>query len=263
MKSTVLVLGSTSLISQLVTRQLVNDGFTVKALVRNKVKAHALLGDTVELTTGDATRKDDIERALSGCNRVHISLTAPAELTAVQHITALAQDIPFAKISYVSGSTVSEANAFYPMVKAKLAAERLIVDSGVPYQIFRPSIFEETLANFVNNGRASVLGKQAKSYHLVSGTEFAQLVSNEFIKDGNFREQIFGEAAVTLNDALKAYCARHHPEIKKVSNLPHGMAKMIALLTRTPALKEASNFMAYLEKVGEGYSEDGAKMQFA
>ncbi|WKN46190.1 SDR family oxidoreductase [Tunicatimonas pelagia] len=256
MKSKVLVLGSTGLIGRIVTQQLVTDDFLVKVLARNPAKAEKMFGNQVEIISGDAINRENLKAALTDCEQVHISLSQPAELVAVRHVVSLTTELSLQKISYVSGSTVSEENNFFPMIKDKLEAEQLIQGSGVPYQIFKPTIFREALANFVNNGRASVLGKQTRPYHLVSGQEFARLVSQELLKEENFYQKIFGKQSVTLNKALEEYCTQHHPQIKKVTNLPYGIAKFIAWLTRTPTLKEAANFFAYLEKVGEGYPEE-------
>ena len=54
-----------------------------------------------------------------------------------------------------------------------------------------------------------------------------------------------------MKDLLEKYCQHRYPEIKKVSSVPVGMIKIIAILTGNKGLKDAASLFAYFEKVGE------------
>ncbi len=255
MNEKILVLGSTGLLGKIATNQLVNDGFIIKTLVRNQAKAKKIFSSKVEIIQGDITKREELKNALKGCEKVHISLSYPVELTVVKHIVSLAKELSINKISYISGSTVKKENIFFPVIKDKFDAEELLKKSGVNYQIFKPTFFEESLERFVVKGRASILGKQENPYHIASAKQFSKLVSSAFRNDENMVKSIFGDKAITLNEALLNHCKKNHPEIKKVSNLPYFMANVISFLSGDKALKETAKFFAYFEKVGENYSE--------
>jgi nucleoside-diphosphate-sugar epimerase len=258
MTKKILVLGSTGLLGKAVTQRFIEEKYKVRILVRNPDKASALFPFGVEIVKGDAQSKWDLKKALQDIDYVHISLSYPAEGIAVKHLISLLPESGIKKISYVSGSTVKAENTFHPYIAAKYESEQWIQKSGVGYQIFKPTLFYETLENFVNNGRASILGPQKKPYHLASANKLAALVCQRLEEKKSSVEFVFGENASMLNEALTAYCQKNHPEIEKVSHLPYFMANAIALLSRNKALKETARFFKYLERVGENYQAKAA-----
>jgi uncharacterized protein YbjT (DUF2867 family) len=71
---TILVAGATGLIGQPVARQLHQDGFQVRVLVRDARRARARLGPDLEYVEGDVEDAAVVERAVDGCSGVHVSL---------------------------------------------------------------------------------------------------------------------------------------------------------------------------------------------
>lgn len=110
------------------------------------------------------------------------------------------------------------------------------------------------LPRFVNQGRASVLGKQPHPYHWVAADDIAGIVSTAygFGEAANQRLIVHGPEAISMHEALRRYCAVFHPDIKDVSSMPFWLVKLLAIVTGNQELKGAGELMSYFEKVGEG-----------
>jgi len=125
--------------------------------------------------------------------------------------------------------------------------------TGNPYIIFRPSWFFESLDLMVRDGKAMMLGKQPNPCHWVAANDYAQMVATAY-KLPEAKNKIFfihGPVQCLMTDLLEKYCKRRYPEIRKVSTVPLGMIKMIAILTGNKELKNAASLFAYFEKVKE------------
>ncbi len=139
------------------------------------------------------------------------------------------------------------------MVDRKFLAEKAIRESGIPYVMICPTWVMESLPLFVNQGRAAVLGKQSHPYHWVAAEDIARMVATAYglWEATNRRFIVHGPEVISMQDALRRYCAAFHPEIKEISSMPFWLVKLLAILTRNPGLKGAGEMMAYFEKVGE------------
>ena len=70
----VLVVGATGMLGKPVVQALRQRGLIVRAFVRDKEKAERLLGAGYEFAQGDVTDEATVQRALEGCQAVHVSL---------------------------------------------------------------------------------------------------------------------------------------------------------------------------------------------
>lgn len=191
---------------------------------------------------------------MDGCYGVHISLPSEVEQQVAETVAKLAARHGVERISYISGATVAEEHRWFPMANRKFLAEQAIREAGVPYTIFCPTWFMESLPLFVVQGRASILGKQPYPYHWVAAEDYARMVSTAYglAEAANQRFIVHGPEAIGMHEALRRYCAVFHPEIKQVSTLPFWLVKLLATITRNQELKSAGELMAYFDKVGEG-----------
>lgn len=253
MQKTILVIGGTGLLGRPVARRLQDGGFGVRVLTRSRARAEATLGAAFEIVEGSALDAACLQEAMSGCQGVHISLQPDIEQAAAALVARLAGAQGIERITYISGGTVAEENAWSPMTRIKLQAEADVRGSGVPFTIFCPTFFMETLPLFVRAGRATVMGKQPPFHWLAAG-DYARMVAASYTLDAaaNQRFIVHGPEAIPMADALARYCAAFHPEIKQVSTMPIWMVKALATLTRNAGLREAGEMFAYFEKVGEG-----------
>ena len=261
MKKTILVVGATGMLGMPVARQLHKDGYTVRVLARNPENAKAKLGDSFDYVRGDVEDLSSLENALDGCFGVHINLRGgpkPEDFDRIEHrgsanIARVAKSKGVQRISYLSGAATFEENAWFPMVKAKLQAEKALRDSGVPCTIFCATHFMESLSLAVRGNRAMIIGKQPHPLHWLAASDYAEMVSRAFElpEAANKRLYIFGPRALTMSEALHTYCSIVHPGIK-VSSVPVWVLSLIGKLSFNPEVQNIAELMKFFEKVGEG-----------
>lgn len=247
----ILVIGASGLLAKPVIRYLDNAGHQLRLFSR-KVN-QSMFDKEYDLVQGDVFNQGDLTKAMTGCDTVHISLSTMNEALAVRLIveTALKEGIKL--ISTVSGCTVSEENRWFQMIENKFQSEQTIIKSGIPYMIFRPTWFFESLDLMIRDGKAMLLGKQPNPSHWVAADDLARMVVTAYRKPEakNKIFFIFGPEPHLMKDLLEKYCRLRYPEIKKVSSVPIWMMKIIATLTGNKELKGVASLFAYFEKVNE------------
>jgi uncharacterized protein YbjT (DUF2867 family) len=246
----VLVLGATGLVGARLVARLAADGFAVRGLVRHPDRA-TQLPPGVELLGGEVRDAGTLARALQGCDAVCCCL--PWELEA-EVVASLVTACAGRRIHlvYLSGLTITPANAGGAMAETKLRAEALLVASGLDCTIFKPSWFLDALPRFVRGGRATLFGRQALPYRLVALDDFAALVSAALRNGGRGARTVVveGAEAVPLPAALQAYCDAVHPGLQARA-LPLWVGRALAWLSRDAELRAFVELMAYFEGVRE------------
>ncbi len=246
----VLVIGATGLLGKPVIEQLNKSGHQLRLFSRTIKKS--ALANRYEIVSGDALNHSDISKAINGCDAVHITLSRLNEARAVEVIINEAKKHDIKLISYVSGASVCQENSWFTMVENKLKAEKIIMDSGIPYYIYKPTWFYESLELMIRNNKASVVGKNLPEYHWISANDFGRFVA--LCYDSRVRNQclyILGSEKHSLKELLSKYCKQVHPEIKKVSVISTGLLKIIGKLSGKTELKAVAELFAYFEKVNE------------
>jgi uncharacterized protein YbjT (DUF2867 family) len=256
---TILVVGGTGMLGEQVAWQLLREGFEVRLLARDVERARTLLGSDFEYFAGDVDDSGAIERALEGCTGVHISLRGgsdPDELDRVEHrgtarVAELAARQGVSRLTYLSGMLVSE-DAEIPADRAKFRAERAIHRSGVPYTIFKPTYFMETLPRHVQGNLAIVLGRQPRPLHMVAAGDFARMVSRAFRTPEAANRHFFvqGPGAITIPDALRLYCSLVEPG-KRVVSMPLWFMSVVDGLFMRRQLRSTIQLMRVMQQVGE------------
>jgi NADH dehydrogenase len=249
----ILVLGGTGLLGTPVARRLQADGFAVRVLARDPDKAHAIFGESFEITAGDATDVASLEEALAGCEGAHISIAGPAEQPAARNVAALAPGLGLQRITYISGATAFEQNRWFPMTAQKLAAEQAIRVCGVPYTVFCPTWPLEMLPRYARGGQPLMIGDRPLPVHWFAADDMARMISNAYQREDAANRKLFvhGPEVVTTVEALERYCQAFHPEVESVPLMPIEAARATAASTGNQMLGFFAELMAYFEKVGE------------
>jgi NADH dehydrogenase len=250
--NTILVLGGTGLLGAPVTRRLQADRFHVRLLARDPGKAGEMF-EGLEIVPGDVTDMASLERAMEGCSGVHLSVGGPVDQLSAENVAALASRLGVARITYVSGSTVSEENGWFPMTAQKLAAEEAIQACGVPYTIFCPTWPMEQLPRFARGGQPLLIGNQPTPNHWFAADDMARMVSAAYQTGAAANKRLFihGPEAITTLEALERYCQAFHPEVESVPVMPIEAARASAESTGNQMLGFFAGLMAYFEQVGE------------
>jgi uncharacterized protein YbjT (DUF2867 family) len=250
---TILVLGGTGMLGAPTVRHLSADGFTVRVLSRNAATARDTLGPDTDVVEGDATDPADLDSALDGCDGIHISISGPAEPEAVDLVVAAAPRHGIDRVTYLSGATVHEDNAWFPMVAQKLRAEAALRAGSSPWTVLCPTWPMEQLPRFVTGDRATVLGQQPTPLHWYAAADLARMVSRAFqVPDAAGRRLfVHGPHGLTMHAALDRFRDRARPDIDEVSTLPLDQARSTAEATGNATLRFMADVMGYFDAAGE------------
>ncbi len=254
MQKTILVIGATGMLGEPVARKLKEDGFKVRVLARDVSKAEKMFDEAFEIVRGDVLDTESLEKAIDGCFGVHINLSGEIEQQGVERVVSVASHKSVKRITYISGTSVFEENTWFPQTRQKYFAEKAIRESGIPYNIFCPTWFMESLPRYVKGNKAFAFGKNASPFHFVAARDYARMVSRSYKHEKAFNRRFFihGPEGIPFRDALKRYCSVFHPEIKKISTYPYWFARIIAAIKRSKKMRFAVEFMKFFEKAGEG-----------
>ena len=247
------VIGGTGLLGKPVVEELLIKGYEVVVLTRNTEKAKSIFGTKVKIIEGDVFDKIVLSEAIEGCDGLHISLASPQEAEAVKLLVEIGQKHSIKHVMYISGSSVSKENTWFPMTANKYVAEKIIMDSGLPWTIFAPTFIMETLPLMVRGKQASIIGNQSSPLSWVSAQDLARIVVKSLTTKEAMNKKFFvhGSEKFLMKEALEKYVHELHPEIKKVKNLPICLGVIISKLTRNKELEYAVDLFGYFEKTEE------------
>jgi len=148
MTSPILVTGGTGTLGRLVVRRLGDAGYKVRVLSRRSHKS----GDGTEFMIGDLASGEGIEPAVDGVETiVHLAGSARGDEDKTRNLVrATSSQTRLPHLVYISvvgaqripiGSRVDRAMFGY--FASKLAAEKVIEDSGLPWTMLRATQFHE------------------------------------------------------------------------------------------------------------------------
>ncbi len=247
----ILIIGATGMLAKPVIKELDNQGFQL-ALFSRTITA-AMFDKRYQIFKGDLFNPIILKQAMTGCDAIHINLSKTDEALAVHTIITMAKQVGIKFITTISGSTVAEENRWFWMTNNKIKAEQSIIESGIPYVIFRLSFVFESLSLMVRDGKATIIGKQAQPFHWIAADDVAKMVSAAY-KNSDVRNEIlygYGKNRYLMKDLLTQYVKHKHPQIKKVDNVPAWLLKLIAKLSKNKELETTVSIFKYFDKVSE------------
>jgi NADH dehydrogenase len=185
----ILVAGGTGRLGTLVVNRLVSGGISVRVLTRNPAHAAHLIGDHVEVVTGDVRDPASLAPATAGVDvvvsAVHgftgVGGNSPATVDRDGNANLLdatqAAGADFVLLSTVRAAPDSPMELF----RMKHAAEDLALDSCIPTTIIRATAFLELWIELMQqtaarSGRPLVFGRGDNPINFVSVGDVAALV---------------------------------------------------------------------------------------
>ncbi|TNF23554.1 MAG: NAD-dependent epimerase/dehydratase family protein, partial [Deltaproteobacteria bacterium] len=257
MAEKILVIGGAGMLGEPVARRLAADGHAVRVMTRRPEQIAPRVAALGEVVGGDVDDAASIARAVAGCTGVHINLDGKGdwdlERRGAATVAAAAAEAGVRRVTMISGASTCEENAWFPMTRAKLDAERALQASGVPATIFRCTMFMELLPTFVRQGKAMVMGRQTLPWHFLAADDYAAMVSRAFTvaEAADKVLAIRGPEALTLPVALERFRARCRPDAKLV-RVPFALLWLLSLAPSRRELREVGlPLMRYFAKVAE------------
>jgi uncharacterized protein YbjT (DUF2867 family) len=263
----ILVVGGSGMLGAPVARALRETGYRVRILARN-ANLTGSDASAFEYYPGDVGDEGSLRRALEGCSGVHVSLRAGPDRESFERIehegtarvARLAAEAGVKRLTYLSGMYVGKADHEGSNLRgeaplsdsAKAKAEGAIRASGVPYTVFRPTYFMETLARHIKGSRAVVLGRQPHPLHMIAAEDFARMVARAYAAPAaaNRTFDIWGPEPITLADALAIYCRIVEPRVR-VTIVPTPVMRVVDRLFMNGELGPTLDLMKVMQQVGE------------
>jgi uncharacterized protein YbjT (DUF2867 family) len=137
----ILVTGSTGTLGRALVPRLTDAGHEVRSLSRRPSPASAGPG---AWATGDLRRDIGLDQAVAGMDVVvHCASAQRGDQAAARNLIAAARRAGAPHLVYISIAGIDQVPLGY--YKAKLASERLIEESGLPWTILRATQFHELI----------------------------------------------------------------------------------------------------------------------
>jgi NADH dehydrogenase len=234
----ILVTGATGFVGSNLIKELVGQGYQVRGIVRSQKNLGRLKGLSVETVTGNITELNSLMRPFEGVKYVFscvgiIYETKSANFDSihvlgVKNLVRLAKQNKIEHLIHIS-ALGTRPNAVIRYHQTKYQAEQEIINSGITYTIFRPSIIFGPEDDFVN--RFAKMLKYTPVFPLI-GEGKSKLqplyirdltkcavasLKNPEVKDKVF--EIGGSQQMTLLEILevikrfKRYGRRFHPHL--------------------------------------------------
>ena len=236
------IIGATGMLGLPVTRALVEAGFDVTALVRHPDKARRVLPNGVAVVEADVRDVASLRRGLAGQDAVYLSLSvAPGEAPGdfhteeqgLENILAAARDAGVGRIAYLS-ALVHDADDRWWVIDIWRKAIARIKASGIPYSIFYPSNFMETLEQrHVVGKRMMMLGRARHPNYWIAGDDYGRQVAKAFaLPLAAGREYVIqGPEALSYDEAAERYVGAMGGRLK-ITRVPLWLVRLGGLFSR-------------------------------
>ncbi len=254
---TIAFIGATGMLGKPVAIELAKAGYKVKALVRNKAAALKSLPVGIELLEGDMKNPEDLKSLLRDADALYLNLSVKpedkpsawhAESDGLKLLLPLAKAAGIKRVSYISSIVMhyQGMNGFHWWIfDIKHLAVKLIKDSGIPYTLFYPSTFMESVDGPAKRGNSiSMIGTMKYPAWMIAGSDYGKQVAKAFSLDiaANKDYWVQGPEALTFEQGIERYIKHYKKEKLKISKVPMGLFKFLGLFI-TP--------MNYLSKIME------------
>jgi uncharacterized protein YbjT (DUF2867 family) len=235
----ILFIGATGMLGKPVLNQLVRAGFQVTAMVRSPEKAKYLPKE-VQIVQGDLQDKASLAQAVAHQEAIYLNLSVTqtekrtafhTETDGLRHLLKVLKDKPVQRLAYLSSlvQRYQGTNGFnWWVFDVKQQAIQLVKESGIPYTIFYPSNFMESLNSLYKQGNRLLLaGKSKEKMHFVAGEDYGRQVAESFriLTNKNKEYDVQGLEAYTADEAVNIF-KQHYKHAKlSISRAPLGVIK--------------------------------------
>jgi uncharacterized protein YbjT (DUF2867 family) len=216
------MIGATGMLGIPVAIALLEAGFVVTALARSPESARRSLPAAISVVQADVRDEESLRQGLRGQDGLYLSLSvAPehrngdyhTEQQGLELILAAARDNKIGRVAYLSALVHDTPKNNWWVLDVWRNALARIKSSGIPYTIFYPTNFMETLAQRHSAGQLfMMLGRARFSNYWIAGSDFGRQVAKSFaLPQAENREYyIQGPEPVTYDGAAVRYARALH-----------------------------------------------------
>lgn len=239
------VVGATGLLGKPVTQEFINAGFTVTVLSRRPEQAQKLF-PMARVVRADLRDPASLLVGLRGQDAVYLNLSvlqteAPddfhTETEGLENLLAVAQKQGIRRVGYLSSIVMryQGMNGFrWWVFDIKQEAIRKVKASGIPYLIFYPSTFMETLPTQVQAGRVMLGGKSDVQLWFIAAQDYAKQVVRAFQHPGtdNCEYVVQGPEGHTYAEAARIFVENQPRKRLGLLTLPMGLLRFFGRFSR-------------------------------
>lgn len=252
------VIGSTGMIGNPVTKELIKAGYNVTLLVRDVDRAKKVFGNEANYVEGDLEDRDSIEKALRDAEGLYINIsTRPNDKENVFNpeihgldkiLEAAAHAKNLKQIAYLSSFLARNYQGDWWVFRAKKSGIERIKQSGIPYTIFYPSNFMENfMFGMVRKGKITILKtKNENKAWWIAGEDFGRHVANAF-KNANALNKEYpvqGPEGLTMKAAAEKFVNYYTREKLTVAYMPFFVIRILGFLL--PTMNYLSKLMSVM-----------------
>lgn len=242
----ILIIGSTGLLGKPVAKALIEAGFEITLLVRDKILAEKLF-PKARIIKGDLQNRTDIEAAMQGQEAVFLSLSVKqtekesgfhTEGEGFDLIIDIAKQLKIKRIAYLSSLVhlYQGMNGFdWWIFRIKQEAVRKIKESGIAYTIFYPSTFMESIFYQSKQGSMIALGgKSEYPLYYIAAEDYARQVVNSFkvLTNENRDFVVQGLEAFTQDEAANVFIQHYKKEKLRTMTAPMFVMKIMGFFNQ-------------------------------
>lgn len=271
----ILFIGASGMLGRPVARELIRAGFELTLLGREPEKLQKLFPN-IAVIRGDVYDPELLKAALHGQDIVYLNLSinplsgkkdVQTEREGIKNVIYAARETGVRRLAYLSSliKNYQGMNGFtWWAFDIKNAAVDSLRQSGIPYSIFYPSTFMETLdQQMLRGNRLLLTGKSEAPMWFISAKDYGMQVAWAFKRAGTDNQEysIQGPEAFTFEQAAQIFISHCKKKISivKIPLLPlkmlgtlnpklHYTCRIIEALNKYPEKFESENTWADLGK---------------
>lgn len=214
----VAVVGATGMLARPTIRRLVREGFRVRAVVRDVDRGRALLPAACQLVEARIEDEASMQRALRDSDAIYLNLSPPRSPTAASNpelvgsrlVARLAARLGIRRVLKISALGCPDARAEWWAIETKAQADDAVMTSGVPFTIFRPTWFMESIQAFAVARRVLIVpAAPVDGLHWIAGDDYGRMVAAALRTEDSLNRiyPIQGPEPVGLAEAFRRFCA--------------------------------------------------------
>lgn len=262
----ILVVGATGTLGRQITRRALDEGHTVRCLVRSFKKAAFLKEWGAELVPGDLCKPETLAPALEGVTGViNAATTRATDSLSIQQVdwqgnVNLIQAAKLANIDRFIFFSILDAEKYpgVPLMEIKHCVEQFLAESGLNYTILRPCGFLQGLIGqyaipILENQSVWVMGDTSPTAYMDT-QDIAKFAVRALTVSETERRSfpVVGSRAWGAYEIIRL-CERLSGRTARVSRMPIGLLRAVRRTTRFFEWTwNVSDRLAFAEVVASG-----------
>jgi uncharacterized protein YbjT (DUF2867 family) len=261
----ILFIGASGMLGQPVARELIRAGFDLTLAGRDTEKLQKLFPG-IPVVKGDVHDKDSLAAAIQNHQIVYANLSInqsagkkdlQTEREGIQTLVETAREKNIQRLGYLSSliKNYHGMNGFnWWAFDIKHRAVEEIKKSGIPYSVFYPSTFMETLdKQMLQGNRLMLAGKSESPMWFISGKDFGMQVAWAFKKAGpeNQEYSVQGPEPFTFDEAAAIFRENYKKASLKIMKAPLMPFKLMGMVNQK--LNYTANIIEALNKYPEKF----------